>query len=103
MTDIDEINRSCNSHVLIGDKNYWGKGYAREALLKAIKYMFEERNIHRIQANVLESNELSLKMHKKCGYKVDGLLRDAVYKSGRYQNQYVLSLLKEEFLNSHTI
>lgn len=103
MTDIDEINRSCNSHVLIGDKNYWGKGYAREALLKAIKYMFEERNIHRIQANVLESNELSLKMLKKCGYKVDGLLRDAVYKSGRYQNQYVLSLLKEEFLNSHTI
>lgn len=96
MTDIDEINRSCNSHVLIGDKDYWGKGYAREALLKAIKYMFEERNIHRIQAKVLESNEQSLKMLKKCGYKVDGLLRDAVYKFGRYQNQYVLSLLYED-------
>lgn len=97
MTDIDEINRSCNSHVLIGDKDYWGKGYAREALLKAIKYMFEERNIHRIQAKVLESNEQSLKMHKKCGYKVDGLLRDAVFKSGKYQNQVILSILQYEY------
>lgn len=95
MTNIDEINRSCHSHVLIGDKKYWGKGYAREALTKAIEYMFNERNIHRIQANVLESNEQSLKMHKKCGYKIEGLLRNAVFKAGRYQNQYVLSLLRE--------
>lgn len=98
MTNIDEINRSCHSHILIGDKEYWGKGYAREALMKAIEYMFKERNIHRIQANVLESNMQSLKMHKKCGYVIDGLLRKSVFKDGRYQNQYVLSLLKEEFL-----
>ena len=97
MTDIDEINRSCHSHVLIGDKDYWGKGYAREALMKAIEYMFNERNMHRIQANVLETNTQSLKMHKKCGYKVDGMLREAVFKAGRYQNQYVLSLLRDEF------
>lgn len=98
MTNIDEINRSCHSHILIGDKEYWGKGYAREALMKAIEYMFKERNIHRIQANVLESNMQSLKMLKKCGYVIDGLLRESVFKDGRYQNQYVLSLLKEEFL-----
>lgn len=96
MTDINEINRSCHSHVLIGDRDYWGKGYAREALLKAINYMFNERNIHRIHANVLESNEQSLKMLKKCGFKIEGLLRDAVFKAGKYQNQYVLSLLRGE-------
>lgn len=98
MTNIDEINRSCHSHVLIGDKDYWGKGYVREALTKAIEYMFNERNIHRIQANVLESNVQSLKMHEKCGYKVDGLLREAVFKGGKYQNQYVLSLLRDDFV-----
>lgn len=97
MTDINEINRSCHSHILIGEKDCWGKGYAREALIKALEFMFNERNIHRIQANVLENNIQSLKMHKKCGYKIEGLLRDAVFKSGRYQNQYVLSILKEDF------
>ena len=90
------INRSCHSHILIGEREFWGKGYAKEALMLAIEYMFKERNIHRIQANVLESNIASLKMHEKCGYKIEGLLREVVYKAGKYHNQYVLSLLRDE-------
>jgi len=97
MTDIDNIKRSCHSHILIGEKDCWGYGYAREALMIAVKYMFEERNIHRIQANILESNIQSLKMHQKCGYKIEGLMRESVYKEGVYQNQYILSILKNEF------
>ena len=96
MTDINMINRSCHSHILIGERDFWGKGYACEALRLAINYMFKERNINRIQANILESNIASLKMHKKCGYKIEGLLREAVYKAGKYHNQYVLSLLRDE-------
>ena len=97
MTDINSIKRSCNSHILIGDKNYWGKGYACEALKEALKYMFDERNMHRVEAHVLESNTQSLKMHQKCGYKIDGLLRESVFKAGKYQNQYILSILRNEF------
>ena len=96
MTNINEINRSCVSHVLIGEKEYWGNGYAREALLLAIDYMFNERNMHRIQANVLTSNIASLKMHEKCGYKLEGTLREAVYKNGKYQDQWVLGLVNNK-------
>lgn len=97
MTNINQIYRSCHSHVLIGDKAYWGKEYAREAMMKAMEYMFFERNIHCIRANVLEGNKQSLRMLEKCGFKIEGMLRDAVYKTGRYQNQYVLSILRDEF------
>lgn len=99
MTDIDMLKRSCHSHVLIGEKDCWGKGYAREALLEAIDYMFKERNIHRIQANILESNVQSLKMHEKCGYKIEGLMRDSVFKNGKFHNQYILSILNAEVNN----
>lgn len=95
MTDIDNLKRSCHSHIMIGDKDCWGKGYAREALLEAIDYMFKERNIHRIQANILESNVQSLRMHEKCGYKIEGLMRESVFKNGKYQNQYILSILNK--------
>ena len=95
MTGINEVNRSCTSHVLIGDKDYWGQGYAREALQLAIDYMFNERNIHRIQALVLTSNIASMKMHEKCGYMTEGILHDSVYKNGRYQDQAVLALVRE--------
>lgn len=97
MTNIDMQKQSCHSHILIGEKDCWGKGYAKEALTLLCDYMFAERNIHRIQAIVLESNQASLKMHQKCGYKIDGLMRDSVFKDGKFQNQYILSLLKDDF------
>lgn len=92
-TDINQINQSCHTHVLIGDKNFWGNGYAREALIAGIDYMKKERNIHRFEAKVLESNKASLRMHQKCGYEIEGLLRKSVYKNGSFQNQYILGLL----------
>lgn len=96
MTNVDLSNQSCHSHILIGETDCWGKGYAKEALQLAVNYMFNERNIHRIQAMILQSNTQSLKMHEKCGYKIDGLLRDSVFKGGRWQNQYVMSILSSD-------
>lgn len=96
-TDIDQTNRSCTTGVLIGNREYWGRGYASEAYRLLLDYLFNERNVYRVQAYVLESNEASMKMHQKVGYKIEGTLRQSVYKNGRYQNQVLLSLLKEEF------
>lgn len=93
-TDINQINQSCHSHVLIGEKDCWGKGYAKEALLLGIDYMVNQRNIHRFKAKILESNNASLKMHQKCGFEIEGLLRQSVYKDGQFQNQYITSLIK---------
>lgn len=95
--DIDWINRSAHVPILLGDKEAWGKGYASEARLLALKFAFEERGLHRIWALVLEDNIPSLKMLEKCGYVKEGVLKDSVYKAGRFQNQVYLGLLKEDF------
>lgn len=97
MTDIDERNQSCVSHVLIGDKRYWGRGIAAEAYRLALEYMFNERNIYRVMAIVLENNKSSLRMHQKVGYQIEGLMRNSIYKNGVWQNQYILSILKDEY------
>lgn len=48
-------------------------------------------------ALVLESNIQSVKMLVKLGYRQEGVLRHSVYKNGRYNNQVILSILKEDF------
>lgn len=93
----DWINRTASIPIFIGDKTEWGKGYATEARMLAIKFAFEERNLHRIMDLVLEDNIPSIRMHEKCGYKREGVLRDSVYKSGKYHNQIVMGLLREDF------
>lgn len=97
ITDINYINRSCHSHIMIGDKSYWNGGYATEAMQLIIDFMFQERGMNRIVANVLEHNKASIRMLEKCGYKIEGMMRQSVYKNGHYHNQVIMSLLREDY------
>jgi len=95
--DIDWINRSAQSSSMIGEKKYRGKGYGTEAQLLLLQYAFYERGFERIWAVVLEKNIGSIKMHEKCGYKMEGVLRNSVFKNGKFQKQIIMSILREEF------
>lgn len=97
ITNVNKDNRSGESNILIGDHSCWGKGIGVEAYGLILDYAFNERGFHRIFARVLEDNAASLKMHKKCGFKLEGTLRETVFKNGRWQNQLVLSILENEF------
>lgn len=97
LTDINMIHRTASSHILIGNKNYWGKGYASEALKELLEFGFYERGLRRVQALVLEENIASIKMFTKCGYVREGLLRESVFKDGEFKNQVLMSILAKDF------
>lgn len=97
ITDINTLFRSGITHILIGDKSCWGKGYAKEAYQLLIEYAFKERGLHRLTAQVLEENEASIHLHEKCGYKREGVYRKSVYKNGVWHNQIAFALLDEDY------
>ena len=97
ITDIEWINRSAHCPSMIGEKAYWSEGLGTEARILLLKFAFHERNFERIWAHILESNIGSMKMVEKCGYVKEGLLRNSIFKSGKYHNQIVMSVLREEF------
>lgn len=82
LTGINMTNLSATSHVLIGDKACWGKGYAAEALGQLLDYAFNERGLHRVEALILQENEQSVRAHEKTGYRREGVRRQSVYKKG---------------------
>lgn len=97
MQEIDYINRSCHAPIMIGDKSEWNKGYATEAKLLMLKYIFEERGMERVFGYVLEDNIASIKSAEKSGYKIEGVMRNSIYKEGKFHNQVIVSILREEF------
>ena len=98
LTDIDLINRTSQCPLFIGEKHFWGKGYATEAKILMLKFAFFERGLIRVWDHIIKYNKGSIKMHEKCGYKKEGVLRKSVYKNGKFYDKYTLSVLKEEFL-----
>ncbi|MFN3871416.1 MAG: GNAT family N-acetyltransferase [Ignavibacterium sp.] len=75
---------------------FWGKGIATEAVKVFTKYLFSHYNIRSITANVYEGNKASMKVLTKAGFKLDGVIRKAVFKEKLFWDLYVYSILREE-------
>ena len=82
---------------MIGESNCRGKGFGKYATTQALLHAFEDLNLHRITLTVLESNKPALSLYKKIGFKSEGIMIDAVYKSGGYHNLVAMALLKPDF------
>jgi RimJ/RimL family protein N-acetyltransferase len=94
---IDRTSHNMWLRMIIGDKNARGADLANDALLHVVEWLFSEQNVHRITLETYETNERALRFFKKIGFKQEGVLREAVYKDGKYYNIISLGLLKKEF------
>ncbi|MDP5274201.1 GNAT family N-acetyltransferase [Chengkuizengella axinellae] len=77
-------------------KEDMGKGYTTEALRIFSSYLFELKPIERLEVVVNINNIGSRIVAEKCGYKFEGIKRNAVFQGGAYQDLELLSLLRGE-------
>lgn len=83
--------------VIIGEKNYWSKGFGVEAARLLINYGFQQLNLHRISSSAIAFNERSIRLHKKLGFREEGRLRQAMFKKGQYHDRVEFGILREEW------
>lgn len=97
LSDIDFFNRSASFAILIGDAHYWGGGFGSEATMLILHHAFYDLGLERIESRQLLNNEGSIKLHKKCGFKHEGILRNYVFKNGMFQDVNLMSILRDDF------
>lgn len=79
--------------VLIGDKENRGKGYGTLVMKELVRIGFEELNLHRIDLGVHDFNKGAIKCYQKCGFEIEGLLRDSIRHKGKYWSAYNMSII----------
>jgi RimJ/RimL family protein N-acetyltransferase len=97
LKNINLIHRSAELGIFIGDNSEKHKGYSGEATHLTLKFGFMDMGLNRIYLKVHEDNESAIKLYEKTGFKKEGILRKSVFKNGRFKNEIIMSLLKEEF------
>jgi len=95
--NISQINRSAEVGIFIGDKSLWNKGYGTETMQLLLKYGFESLNLNRISLVVYDDNPRALHAYEKAGFMLEGRLRQAKYKHGRYGDELLMSTLRSEW------
>ena len=88
--------RSAEVAITIGDKSRWDGGYGTDAMRTICRFGFEMMNLHRIELHVFAENGRARRAYQKVGFKEEGLLRDSVYKYGKYIDDVVMGLLEGE-------
>lgn len=73
---------------------YWGNGFATEAVTKVISYGFKELGLMRIGAVVFVENKASNKLLTKLGFIKEGILRNHMYQNDIPYDTNIYSLLK---------
>lgn len=94
---INWIHRTSFLGIMIGEKEFSGKGYGTEALKLVVDYAFNRLNLRKISADMNASNKASVRAYEKAGFKVEGRRKDELYVNGKYHDAIIMGLTKVDF------
>ncbi|NYT12270.1 MAG: GNAT family N-acetyltransferase [Methanomassiliicoccales archaeon] len=98
----DWVSRKVTMGIVIGEKVHWGSGYGSDAIMTLLSYLFEELNINRVHLEVDTANQRAVHCYEKCGFVKEGILRQVRWKRGRFKDNYIMSILREEWESKHS-
>lgn len=90
--NIHPIHKYADIGLIIGDKNYWGRGIATNAIELVSRYAFDEFNLRKVFAGVYENNIGSIKAFEKCGFKKAYTKKDTYFFDGKFIDAFVFEL-----------
>ena len=94
---IDWKNRNAELGIVIGNKEYWGKGYGTDAIKTLLAHAFNQMNLYKVYLRVFEYNQRGIRCYEKCGFKEEGRLRKGQFYNGKYYDVILMGILKDEF------
>jgi len=96
---INSVNSSTELGIMIGDKSEWNKGYGSEVMSLLVRHCFETLNLNRAYLKVYTENIRAVRSYEKAGFVLEGRLREAVYKLGKYDDVLIMSVLRSEWMS----
>jgi [ribosomal protein S5]-alanine N-acetyltransferase len=93
------IVRSILQSCILGyklDKDEINKGYITEALQKGIEIIFNEYQLHRIEAPIMPRNEASIRVVKKLGFENEGIAKKLLKVNGKWEDHMRWVLLNDK-------
>lgn len=82
LTEIDD--RTAQFHIFIGDRDYWGKGIAYNAIILLLDYAYSVLDLEYIWLSVNCRNERAISLYKKIGFEY----------SCRHNSEYITMIHK---------
>ena len=77
---------------------YQGQGYAHEAVMRLLTYLFDEQKLHRVIATVDVLNTASIRLIERLGLRREAHFIENDWFKGRWSSEYWYAMLEKEWL-----
>lgn len=95
--DIHPTAHKAEFRVLLGAKEFWNKGYGTEVTELLTFYGFDRLNLNKVWLGVIDDNKGAVRAYEKAGFRVEGQLRQELYRNSRYYDAIRMSVLRAEY------
>ncbi|MBI2063443.1 MAG: GNAT family N-acetyltransferase [Candidatus Yanofskybacteria bacterium] len=92
---IDLAGKKATIAMMIGNKNYWGKGLMPEATKLLINYCFSELGLDEVNLGVLDQNKSAIRAYEKVGFKETHRAPKSVNYSGQVYDHVFMALRRK--------
>jgi RimJ/RimL family protein N-acetyltransferase len=96
LSNLHPTFRTAEISIIIGEQ-VRGCGYGTEAIKLLVDHAFTRMNLNRLQAGAVVKNIGCIRAFEKAGFQKEGILRQAYYCEGEYQDVQIMSILKDDW------
>lgn len=93
---IDWVHRSAELGIVIGNREFWGRGFGKQAWQLITDYGFDTLNLHRVYAWIVANNFSSARCAEAAGFRKEGSVRDMFYKQGEYLDVDYFNIVRSD-------
>ncbi len=94
---INWVHRRAMYGIMIGEKEFWGRGIGKEVTRLMVEYGFLRLNLHRINLGVLAEHQAAIRCYEAVGFKAEGKFREEMFCDGSYRDRLWMGLLRSEY------
>ena len=100
LNNFRQTDQTCELGIEIGDKDYWGKGYGRDAVNLLLDYAFRLCNVRKVTLSTSSHNERASRAYQACGFVEEGRLRQQQWCDGRYVDWVFMGVFRRDWEQS---
>ena len=94
---LDQVNRCAMLGIVIGEKDYWNRGYGRDAVEQLLDYAFNLLNLNSVMLGVFSFNQRGIRSYVKAGFHEIGRRRETRIIGDQKYDLVLMDILAEEF------
>jgi RimJ/RimL family protein N-acetyltransferase len=87
---IDTRKKTCELGIVIGERDYWDKGFGTDAVKTLIGIALDELGMSRVRLNVYTYNNRAIKVYVNCGFRLVRVLKRNHLYNGKYWDTLVM-------------